>query len=155
MSVSLNDIINNYKGDDETVNKLGLDVENVLDLDRNLNRKFEFLHCGECGGPLLGHRAEKCRQRNGVRYKDIVIKGFEDKLKAIDGFRKMLKKHIEVEQEKESKKRAQDIAETIRAVNGGKTMDIAETVKAVIESMESKGKNTKQLVKPRFLPIWS
>ena len=62
MSVSLKDIIDNYKGDNKIVNKLGLDVENVLDLDRTLNGKFEFLHCGMCGRPLLGHRAGKCRQ---------------------------------------------------------------------------------------------
>ena len=90
-------------GDNEIVNELGLDVENVLDLDRTLNGKFEFLHCGECGGPLLGHRAEKCRQLNGVRYEDVLGKGFEDRLKAVDGFRKILKKHIEAEKEKEVK----------------------------------------------------
>ena len=46
MSVSLKEIIDNYKGDDKIVNKLSLDVENVLDLDRTVNAKFEFLHYG-------------------------------------------------------------------------------------------------------------
>ena len=95
------------------MSELGLYVENVLDLDRTLNGKFEFLHCGTCDSPILEHRAEKCRQLNGVRYEDIVVKGLEDKLKAIDRFRKIVKKYIEVEQEKESKKKEKDIAETI------------------------------------------
>ena len=40
-------------------------------------------------------------------------------------------------------------------MNGDKAKDIAEMVKAVIESMESKGNNTTQLVKARFPPVWS
>ena len=55
-------IIENCKGDDKIVTKLGLDVENILDLDRILNGKFKFLHCQTCGGPILGHRIEKVRQ---------------------------------------------------------------------------------------------
>ena len=39
-----------------------------------------------------------------MRCEDIMVKGFEDKLKAIDGFRKMLKTNIEVEQEKREEK---------------------------------------------------
>ena len=55
MSVSLKDVIDNYKGDNEVVTELGLDGNNVIDLERALNGKFEFLNCGTCGGPLLGH----------------------------------------------------------------------------------------------------
>ena len=90
------DIINNYQVDDKLVEELGLDVENVLDLDRTLNRKFEFVHYGTCGGQLQGHWAQKCKQLNNIRYED-VIKGFEDKHRAIDGFRKIVKKHNEKE----------------------------------------------------------
>ena len=75
-----------------------------------------------------------------MRYEDVLVKGFKDKLKAVDGFRKILKKHIEAEKEKEAK---------------NKVRDIADTVKAVIENKDRKEKGTTQLVKPRFPPIWS
>ena len=87
------------KTDDEIRDKLGHDVENVLDIDRTWNGNYKFLHCGECGGPIIGHRAEKCR--HGERYDPIVVKGFEDKIRMIEGFRKIVKKYIQQEQEEE------------------------------------------------------
>ena len=63
MSVNLNEILANYKNDAKKITELGLDADNVLDLDRTLNGKFEFVHCGLCGGPILGHRVEKYRMR--------------------------------------------------------------------------------------------
>ena len=59
MSIDLKVIMENYKVDNEIVNELGLDAENVLEFD--VNGRYIFLHCGICGGPLLGHRAEKCK----------------------------------------------------------------------------------------------
>ena len=40
MGADFKDVIDNYKGDDSVLNKLGLDEENVLDLDRTLNVIF-------------------------------------------------------------------------------------------------------------------
>ena len=74
MSVDLKDNIINYKGDNKMVTELGLNVQNVWDLDTTLNGKFEFLHDRTCGRPRLGYRAKKCRQFNGERYGYIVVK---------------------------------------------------------------------------------
>ena len=74
-------------------------MKNVLGLDRNLNGKFEFLHCGSCGRPILGHWAEKCRMKEGNRYTNAVIKAMEDRIRTIEGFRQIVKKHIQIEQE--------------------------------------------------------
>ena len=60
MTKDLKDIIDNYKKDDEIITELGNELENVLEFDRN--GRYEFFHCGTCGGPILGHKAEKCRQ---------------------------------------------------------------------------------------------
>ena len=46
--------------------------------------------------------------------------GYGNKKKGIDGFRNIVKKHIQAEQEQKSNKRAKDIAETIKTVNRGK-----------------------------------
>ena len=47
-------ITDNYKNDDDIVAKTGDNIENVLDFDRN--GRYEFVHCGSCGGPILGHK---------------------------------------------------------------------------------------------------
>ena len=43
MSEDIKNIVVNYKGDNKIVTELGLDVENSLDVERTVNRKFEFL----------------------------------------------------------------------------------------------------------------
>ena len=55
----------NYKDDADIINELTNAAEMVLDIDRTWNGKYEFLKCAECNGPILGHRAEKCRQGDG------------------------------------------------------------------------------------------
>ena len=50
-----------------------------------------FVHCGTCGGPMLGHKAVKCRELNNVWYDNDLIKAFKDKIKTINGFRKLVK----------------------------------------------------------------
>ena len=69
-----------------------------------------------------------------------MVEAFEDKIKAIVEFRKIVKNHLEKEEERKS---------------GIKVKEIEASVRAVIENMESKDKSTTQLVKPRFPPIWS
>ena len=68
----------------------------------NVNRRYTFLHCQTCGGPLLGNRTETCKQLDGVRYEYIVFRGFEDKIKVKDRFRKIVKKFLEKEEASKS-----------------------------------------------------
>ena len=39
------------------------------------------MRCGKCNGPMLGHRAEKCRKNNG--YEDALVKRYETSLKSV------------------------------------------------------------------------
>ena len=91
MVVELIDITDNYKIDEDIVAETGSDLENVLDFDRN--GRYEFVHCGTCGGPMLGHKSVKCRELNNVQYDNDLIKAFADKIRTIDGFRKLVKKY--------------------------------------------------------------
>ena len=98
--VELKEITDNYKMDEDIIVETGNDIEYVLDF--NSIGEFKFVHCGSCGGPILGHTSVKCRELNNVRYKDDLIKAFEEKISAIDGFRKKVKLYRENEEEKES-----------------------------------------------------
>ena len=52
------------KSDDDIVDELIKTPEVVVDFDRTWNGTYSFVRCGECIGPMLEHRAEKCR-KNG------------------------------------------------------------------------------------------
>ena len=54
--------------------------ELVVDFDRTQNGKYECVRCGDCNGPLLGHRAEKCRKNNG--YDDAVVRKYETSMRS-------------------------------------------------------------------------
>ena len=62
MSITLEQMRKDYKDDSDIMNELTNSPEAVIDFDRTWNGKFEFVRCGECNGPMLGHRAEKCRK---------------------------------------------------------------------------------------------
>ena len=70
--------MDNYKADDEILTKIGLDVENAFDLDRARNGKFKFCLCRVCDGPILGHRADKCRHLNGKTYNGTLVTKFDN-----------------------------------------------------------------------------
>ena len=89
--VELKEIEDNYKMDEDIVVETGNDIENVLDF--NINGEYQFVHCVTCGGPILGHKLVKCRKLNNVRYKDELIKAFGEKIRAMDGFRKLVMKY--------------------------------------------------------------
>ena len=59
MSITLEQMRKDYKDDSDIMNELTNSPEAVIDFDRTWNGKFEFVRCGECNGPMLGHRAEK------------------------------------------------------------------------------------------------
>ena len=106
MVIELKTIVDKYKTDEDIVTETETNLENVLDFDRH--GRYDFVHCGTCGGPVLGHKPEKCRQLDNVRYDDVLIKAFEDKIKTIDGFRKVVKKYMEQEEERENRRKARD-----------------------------------------------
>ena len=49
-----------YKSDDDIVDELIKTLEAVVDFDKTWSGTYGFVRCGECNGPILGHRAEKC-----------------------------------------------------------------------------------------------
>ena len=139
MVIELKEIVENYKNDDDLVAELETDLDNLLDFDRY--GRYEFVRCGNCGGPRLGHRQEKCRQLK-EKYNQDLVKAFESKIKTIDDFRRTVKRYMEREEEKESKRKAKEIE---------------AAVGAVLEKFERKdiANQTSQLIKARFPPIWS
>ena len=70
----------NFKDDEDIINELANSPEAVIDFDRTWNGRFEFVRCGECNGPMLGHRAEKCRKMN--RYEEALVKIYETTMRS-------------------------------------------------------------------------
>ena len=75
MSVTLETMRKDYKADEDIINELIKTLELVGDFDRTWNGKQEFVRCGDCNGPMLGHRAEKCR-KNRDGYEETVVRKF-------------------------------------------------------------------------------
>ena len=48
-----------YKSDEDIIDELMKTPEAVVDFDRTWNGRYEFVRCGDCNGPMLGHREEK------------------------------------------------------------------------------------------------
>ena len=92
---------------------------------------------------MLGHKSVKCRELNNVRYDDELIKAFKDRIKTIDGFRKLVKKYRETEDEKENRRKVKEIEASVRAA-------LEHYGRKEIEPMNQ----TTQLVKSRYPPIW-
>ena len=82
-----------YKDDADIINELTNAAETVVDFDRTWNGKYEFVRCAECNGPILGHRAEKCRKANGG-YDEALVKKFETSLRGTIVIREIIIKHI-------------------------------------------------------------
>merc|ERR1711942_513358 len=80
MSITLEQMKKDYKDDKDIMNELTNNLEAVIDFDRTWNGKFEFVRCGECNGPMLGHRAEKCRKTDG--YEEALVKKYETKMRS-------------------------------------------------------------------------
>jgi hypothetical protein len=81
-----------YKDDKDIMNELTNSPEAVIDFDRTWNGKFEFVRCGECNGPMLGHRAEKCRKNNG--YEEALVKKYETQMRSSLRIRETVISHI-------------------------------------------------------------
>ena len=75
---------------------------------------------------------------NGERYEGVLVRGFENKIKTRDGFRRIVKKHFQKEQEEELYRKVKIIVETIKAINGDNANNITEIVKTVLDTFEVK-----------------
>ena len=70
-----------------------------MDFDRTWNGKYEFVRCGECNGPMLGHRAEKCRKNNG--YDDALVRKYETSLRSSLKIREILITYMNTQKKSE------------------------------------------------------
>ena len=133
-------ITDNHKADYNIVKETRHDVESVLDLDRTWNGKFKFCHCGLCDGSILGNRTEKFRNLDSETYDAALVRRFENKVRNIEGFRVIVKKHIQREQkeelEEDSNTRAKDLAEKMKSKSGDSANNIADTVKTALATIE-------------------
>ena len=72
--------------------------------------RYEFAKCEECDGPLLGHLEVKCLGKQGQRYESEKLKGFENWLKQVPGFREA----IEARRMKREEIKISQIAEAVK-----------------------------------------
>ena len=70
-----------YKSDEDLINKLMKTRESSINFDRTWNDKYHLIRCGGCIGPILGHRAEKCRKVGGG-YEEALVLRFEREVKS-------------------------------------------------------------------------
>ena len=125
----------NYGSMDEIEAELKtVGLENFLDF--NANNDFEFAKCEGCGGPLLGHLEVKCEIKQDVRYGLELVKGFENWLKRVPGFREAVNARQQKKEEVRSAK-------------------IGEYLKIAIETVEKKNRPgaTTQLTKTFSLVV--
>ena len=80
MSVTLETMRKDYKTNEDIINELLKTPEAVVDFDRKWNGKYDFVRCGECNGPMLGHRAEKCRKNDG--YEETIERKYETSIRS-------------------------------------------------------------------------
>ena len=89
---------NDYEDDEVILNVLKTNREKFIDFDRTWNGVWKFVRCGECGGPKLGHRIEKCSEKEGV-YAGDVVKRYEDNIRSSAAIREILIQYVEKMQE--------------------------------------------------------
>ena len=89
-----------YKDDTDIINELTNAQEAVVNFDRTWNGKYEFLRCGECNGPMLGHRAEKCR-KNGDGYEETVVRKYETSMRSSVKIRSILNTFMDTKRKQE------------------------------------------------------
>ena len=71
----------------------------VVDFDRTWNGKYEFVRCGECNGPMLGHRAENFRKNNG--YEEALVRKYETSLRSSLKIREILITYMNTQKKSE------------------------------------------------------
>ena len=88
-----------YKDDTDIINELTNTPEAVVGIDRTWNGKYEFVRCGECNGPMLGHRAKKCRKNDG--YKETVVRKYEPSMRSSVNIRNILNNYMDTKRKQE------------------------------------------------------
>ena len=100
MSVALETMGKDYNNDDDIIDKLMKTPEVVVDFDRTWNGTYSFVRCGECNGPMLGHRAEKCR-KNGDGYEETVVRRYEMQMRSAVKIRDILNNFMDAKRKQE------------------------------------------------------
>ena len=100
ISLDLETMRKDYKPDAIIVNNLIKTPEDVVDFDRTWNGTYSFVKYRECNGPMLGHRAEKCRKLGGS-YNEAVVKRFETNLKSSKRLREILNTFMDTKRKEE------------------------------------------------------
>ena len=93
MSAKIEAMRKDYKSDEDVFDELIKNIENVIDFDRTWNGRYEYVRCGNCNGPMLGHREEKCRHKEAV-YDEDIVKRFENNMKICVQMRTFLIQYI-------------------------------------------------------------
>ena len=120
IDIEMEGIKKNYRASEDIEEELkNVDLENFLDF--NYEGRYDFTRCEGCDGPLLGHMEVKCQGKEGQRYRSEILKGFENWLKRVPGFREVVKARRVKREEK-------------------KIGQIAEAVKRVAEMVEKKNR---------------
>ena len=91
---------NDYKSDEDILDELMKTPEAVIDFDRTWNGKYEFVRCGNCNGPMLGHREEKCREKDKV-YTGDIVKRYENNMRSCVAMRNILIQYIHKQKKEE------------------------------------------------------
>ena len=90
----------NYKADEDIIHELTKTPEDVVDFDRTWNGTYSFVRGREYNGPMLGHRAEKCRQ-NVDGYDEILDKKYEMQMRSTKKIREILNKFMDTQRKQE------------------------------------------------------
>ena len=93
MPITMETLRKDYKSDKDIINEFMKTPEAVVNLDRTWNGKYDFVRCGECNGPMVGHRAEKCRKTDG--YEEALVRKFETQMRSAVHIRTILNKYMD------------------------------------------------------------
>ena len=89
-----------YMSDEDIFYELMKTPEAVVDFDRTWNGRYEYVRCGNCNGPMLGHREEKCRHKEGV-YDEDIVKRYENNMRSCVQMRTILIQYINKQKKEE------------------------------------------------------
>ena len=87
------------KIDEDIIDELIKTPEAVVDFDRTCNSKYSFVRCGECNGPILGHREEKYREKDG--YEETLVKKYETSMRSSINKRNIANTYIDTKRKHE------------------------------------------------------
>ena len=88
-----------YKSDEDIIDELMNTPEAAVDFDRTWNGKYDFVRCGECNGPMVGHRAEKSRKTDG--YEEALVRKYWIQMGSAIHIRTILKKYVDTKRKEE------------------------------------------------------